>query len=164
MILSAIACIDENNGIGYQGDLLFKNKEDMSFFKRNTLHKPILMGRSTYESIGKPLKGRINIVLTRDKSYNPHPNVLVRHDLLKTLHEFRRVPELILIGGEQLYTQALPYTDRLYLTKVHHSFEHKDTFFPAINEEEWQEYFFKQNTDKKSDYPFTFHAYKRKEL
>ncbi|PAV30361.1 hypothetical protein CIL05_07775 [Virgibacillus profundi] len=161
MILSLIAAVDDSLGLGFENDLLWKNKEDLAFFKQHTNNKVCIMGRKTYESIGSPLKGRINIVLTSDKTYNPHPNALVRHNLSEVLHEFRNVPELVCIGGEQLYTTLLPLADRLYLTKVHHTFSQVDTHFPTIDEDEWSEYFYKQGTEK-SKYKYTFHVYSRK--
>lgn len=161
MILSLISCIDTNMGIGNNGDLLFKNKEDMQFFKQHTISKPVIMGKHTYQSIGKPLANRVNIVLTSDSTYNPHPEVFVRHNLTEVLHEFRNEKEIVVIGGQQLYTTLLPLADRLYLTKVHHEFEHVDTYFPVINEDEWSEYFFKEGSEK-SKYEYTFHVYKKK--
>lgn len=160
MNISMIACIDEQYGIGYNNKLLFKNKEGMQWFKKHTYKKPIVMGRHTYESIGKPLKNRVNIVLTTNKSYNPHPDVLVRHSIDNILHELRHERELMIIGGEQLYTTFLPLSDRLYITKVHHKFNNVDTYFPEFNEDEWKEYYFKEGV-LKSKYPYSFHVYQK---
>ena len=81
MHISLIAAIGKNNEIGLGNKLLWDIKEDMNWFRKHTKNKVVVMGRKTYESIGKPLKGRVNVVLTRNSDYNPHPDVLVRKDI-----------------------------------------------------------------------------------
>lgn len=157
--ISLIVAIDLNNAIGYKNKLLFKNKEDVKWFKEHTLNKICVMGRNTYESIGKPLKNRTNIVLTSKKNYNPHYDVLVRHSLEEVLDEFKNEDEIMIIGGEMLYRQALPIADKLYITKVHYSYKKADTYFPKFDENSWRERYFKDG--KKGMIPYSFHIYER---
>lgn|SRR5690606_4736072 len=157
MIISLIACMDDNNAIGYQNKLLFKNKDDIEWFKQHTINKVCIMGRKTYESIGKPLKHRVNVVLTFDKNYNPHKDVLVYHSIDQILKDFQHEKEIMVIGGSNVYTQFLPLADRLYLTKVHTKYEKADAFFPKYSECDWAERYFREG--KNSIYPYTFHVY-----
>ncbi|WP_145475512.1 dihydrofolate reductase, partial [Staphylococcus hominis] len=105
MHISLIAAIGQNNEIGLDNKLLWNIKEDMNWFRKHTKHKVVVMGRKTYESIGKPLKGRVNVVLTRNPDYNPHPDVLVRKDISEITFEFRNELEVMVIGGETIYKQ-----------------------------------------------------------
>lgn len=163
--ISLIAAIDMNNAIGYKNKLLFKNKEDMQWFKEHTLNKICIMGRSTYESIGKPLKNRINVVLTKNKDYNLElnsfisHNTLIKHDLHEALKCFDDEDEIMIIGGESIYRQAFPYADRLYITKVHHRYDKADSYFPKFDENNWQEKYFRDG--KKGLIPYSFHIYNR---
>lgn len=138
MGISIIAAIGKNGELGYKNKLLWNIQEDMRWFRTNTEHKVVIMGRSTYESIGRPLKNRVNIVLSRDKSYNPHEDVIVEHDLLDAIKRERppHITELMIIGGGQIYEQALPLADKIYLTKVDKEFK-ADTFFPKLGNE-WE--------------------------
>lgn len=157
--ISLIVAIDLNNAIGYKNKLLFKNKEDMKWFKEHTLNKICVMGRNTYESIGKPLKNRINIVLTSRKNYNPHPDILVRHSLEEILDEFKNENEIMIIGGQTLYEQALPLADKLYITRVHYKHDKADSYFPVFYEVNWKERYFRDG--KKGIVPYAFHIYER---
>jgi dihydrofolate reductase len=123
----------QNREIGKGGRMPWHLPEDLTYFKKVTLGKKVLMGRKTYESIGKPLPGRINIVLTRDKSFNP-PGVIVVHSKKEALdllcdHDF-------IIGGAEIYNQFLPYITRVYVTKIFESFE-ADAYFPKF-EGNWE--------------------------
>ncbi|MGE4657264.1 dihydrofolate reductase, partial [Bifidobacterium longum subsp. suis] len=129
MHISLIAAIGQNNEIGLDNKLLWNIKEDMDWFRKHTKHKVVVMGRKTYESIGKPLKGRVNVVLTRNPNYNPHPDVLVRKDISEITFEFRNELEVMVIGGETIYKQFMPFANRLYITHVNHEFK-ADSFFP----------------------------------
>lgn len=159
MILSHIACIDDNNAIGYNNNLLFKSKEDIEWFKLHTMGKVILMGKNTYLSIGKPLKNRINVVLSNDKSFNPHPDVFVRHSLSDVLYEFKDEREIVCIGGQTLYDQTIKLANRLYITRVRYKYKNADSWYPEIDMTEWKEYYFKES--KEGLIPTTFHVYKR---
>ncbi|MFT6916239.1 MAG: dihydrofolate reductase [Motiliproteus sp.] len=143
MRLALMVAQAENRVIGINNTLPWYLPEDLKYFKAVTLGKVIIMGRKTYESIGRPLPGRTNIVVSRDRDYSLEGVTLV-HSLPQALEEARRVSELkgateaLVIGGAELYAQALPYARRLYLTQVHHSVE-GDTFFPELDNAQWQQ-------------------------
>jgi dihydrofolate reductase len=124
-----------NGGLGKDGKLLWHIPDDLRRFKELTMGHPVIMGRKTFESIvdiiGKPLPGRTNIVITRDPNWQ-YENVLVFHSLEEALAKARELDqeEIHIGGGAQLYEQALPYVDRLYLTLVDDNKE-ADAFFPA---------------------------------
>lgn len=159
MILSMIAAVDKNMGIGNENKLLFNIKEDLEWFKQHTHGKPIIMGRSTFESIGKPLKKRINVVLSRNYLFNPGSDVLVRHSVSDILNEFRNELEVVVIGGETIYRQFLPYADRLYITEIDKE-KQADTFFPKFNKNEWIKRFSKRGTDD-TGFSYSFNVYKK---
>ena len=137
--VALIAAKSENGVIGKDGDMPWHLSEDLKFFKRTTLGKPVVMGRKTYESIGKPLPGRPNLVVTRNADWRAD-GVQVFGSLEAALNIAKKLePEEIIIGGgAQIYELALPYTDRMYLTQIHQSFE-GDTFFPNFDTNDWQE-------------------------
>lgn len=160
MYIALIAAIGKNGEIGADNKLLWNIKEDMEWFKQHTRGKVIVMGRKTYESIGKPLKGRINVVLTKDTTYNPHPDVLVRHDMASIFLEFRNEMEVMVIGGEQIYTQFLPFANRLYLTEIDKAFN-ADAHFPKFDRTHWSRYFQKKGTES-TGFRYSFNVYKKK--
>ena len=160
MHVALIAAKGKNGEIGCGNKLLWRIKEDFDWFKRHTRNKIVVMGRKTYESIGKPLKGRVNVVLTRDRDYDPHPDVLVRYDPAEILFEFRNELELMVIGGEEIYKLFLPYANRLYLTEIQKEFE-ADAFFPEYNKAEWSRYFFLEGSEEVG-FNYTFNVYKKK--
>jgi dihydrofolate reductase len=122
----------ETRAIGKENDLLWKIPGDLPRFKRLTTGHPIIMGERTFASIGRPLPGRTNIVLTHDTQFAP-PGVLIAHSLEEALRKAEAEDEeVFVIGGGQVYAQALPVADRLYLTLVHDGAE-GDTFFPAYD-------------------------------
>lgn len=161
MNVSMIACIGANSEIGKDNKLLIRNKEDLSWFKEKTMNKTIVFGRKTYESLNKRmLKGRNIIVLTRNKYYNPHPNIKVRHSVEDIMDQVQSENEIIICGGQKLYEEFLPIANILYLTKVHNEFE-ADTYFPKINKEDWKEIYFRGNREY-CKFPITFHIYERR--
>ncbi|AIW03372.1 dihyrdofolate reductase [Bacillus phage Mater] len=160
MHVSLIAAIDKRRGIGRDNQLLWHIKEDFDWFKNHTRNKTVVMGRKTYESIGKPLKGRLNVVLTRDTDYDPHPDVLVRNDLAQIFFEFRHETELMIIGGETIYTQCLPYANRLYLTEIDKEFN-ADAFFPEFSLDQWNRFFHAKGSDDVG-FNYSFNVYKKK--
>ena len=160
MEISLIAAIGKNREIGYGNKLLWHIKEDFEWFQEKTYNKPVVMGRTTYESIGKPLKRRINIVLSRDRNFNPDPNVLVFSSMAEVLHGFRHYPEVMVIGGENVYKQFLPYASKLYLTEVDKEFT-ADTFFPEFIKEDWLEVF-KRGGIEDTGFGYDFKVYKKK--
>ena len=141
----------ENGVIGRAGGLPWHLSGDLKFFKAQTMGKPLIMGRKTYQSIGRPLPGRPNLAISRDPGFRPE-GVEVFADLAAALVRGRALVaampaegegegprrEIMVIGGGQIYAQALPLADRIYLTEVHAVLE-GDTFFSALDPGEWQE-------------------------
>jgi len=127
---------------------------ELQYFKKITLGKPVIMGRKTFESIGKPLPGRKNIVITRQTSYQ-HPGIEIVHSLETALQAVQDTPEVMIIGGATLYEKAIAYADRLYITKIDLNCE-GDTFFPQWDEKQWRLIEKKQySKDEKNSYDFT---------
>lgn len=130
--MTLIAAVDNNYGIGYQGQLLWHLPADMAFFRKMTMGHTIVMGRKTYDSIGKPLKDRENIVLTTQKLQIP--SVTVIHDIKELVKEQK---EIMIIGGAQIYELCLPLANRILLTEVDANLQ-ADTFFPKIDKKQFQ--------------------------
>ncbi|MGC4103200.1 dihydrofolate reductase [Ferruginibacter sp.] len=163
-MISIIVAAAENNAIGREGELLWTLPNDMKFFKNTTWGLPAIMGRKTYESLGKPLPGRINIVITRQEGWKAE-GVIVAKDINEALQKAKETncKEIFIIGGGEIYKQSMDITDRIYLTRVHHSFADADAFFPAIDENKWQ---LKSNEDfgfdAKHAYSYSFQTWERK--
>ena len=134
--LTLIVAVAENGVIGRDGTLPWRLPEDLKHFRRLTLGNTVLMGRKTWESLGKPLEGRANWVLTRDAAFAA-PGARVLHDLDAALAQPAQ-GELLVIGGAELYRQALPLAGRLELTRVHARVE-GDTHFPDYDPAQWRE-------------------------
>lgn len=137
MILSLIVAVAENGVIGRDGGLPWRLPGDMAHFKATTMGKPIVMGRKTWESLGRALPGRHNIVVTRDAAYVAE-GASVANDLDVALSLAGDVEEVMMIGGAQIYELALPRADRIYITRVHASPE-GDTYFPDLDPGDWKE-------------------------
>lgn len=156
-----IAAAAENNALGKDNELIWHLPDDFKRFKAMTSGHPIIMGRKTFESFPKPLPNRLHIIVTRQKNYQPE-NCLVAHNLEKALSLISDKQDAFIIGGGEIYKQALPFTDKIELTLVHDSFE-ADTYFPEINEKEWklihEEYHPK---DEKHKIDFTYQTFIRK--
>ena len=155
MKLSIIVAMAANGVIGRNNELPWHLPADLQHFKQTTLGKPILMGRKTFESIGRPLPGRTNIVITRDDSYTAQGCVVVTsiEDALKVAagHD-----EVMVIGGAELYRQVLPEAKTIYLTRIHESFE-GDTRFPEIRNTEWHQVErVDHEADEKNPYDYSF--------
>lgn len=157
--VSLIAAVDEAGGLGIRNKLLCHLPADLQRFKSMTLGKPIVMGRSTYESIGKPLSGRLNIVLSRTLSVIE--GVTVLNSIDKVFETTHRHPEIMVIGGEQIYNQFIDMASRIYLTRIHHIFS-ADVFFPNVDHQVWccKESFFLQQ-DQNNQFDMTFFTYER---
>lgn len=130
-----IVAVSNNFGIGYKGDLLFRNKTDLMRFQELTMDNFIVMGRKTYESLPKYLEGRTHVVLTRDKKYKPKDSrVIVEHDVGKIINYYLNTGEqekdLWVIGGAEIYKAFLPYVEEVHLTMIHKSANNVDTYFP----------------------------------
>ena len=133
-IISIIAAIGENRGIGKDNKLLWHIRQDLERFKKLTLGHPVIMGRITFESIGKPLPKRTNIIVTRDKNYKIE-GCLIAHSFQGAIDKAKKEEndEIFIIGGEQIYKQGIDYADKLYLTIVHDNFA-ADAFFPDFSQ------------------------------
>ncbi len=153
--LSIIVAMDENRLIGSDNRLPWHLPADLAFFKRTTMGKPIVMGRKTFESIGKALPGRRNIVITRNPEYSAD-GVEIVHDIDAAMALCAASEEIMLIGGANLYAQTLPRATRLYITRIHHAFD-GDTWFPELDENAWRvekrEDF---DPDHGNPYPYSF--------
>lgn len=155
MRLSAIVAMSKNRVIGKNNLLPWYLPADLKHFKEITLGKPILMGRKTFESIGRPLPGRLNIVITRNINYKA-PGCVVMYSIDAALASISENEEAFIIGGAALFSQLLPRIERLYLTIIHEDFK-GDAFFPEINENEWREIESSHHEpDEKNLYHFSF--------
>jgi len=137
MKISIVVAMAANRVIGRDNQLPWHLPADLKHFKQTTMGKPILMGRKTWESIGRPLPGRTNIVITRDENYDA-PGCVVVHSIEAALQAAAKQDEVMIIGGAEFYRQVLPRTDRIYLTRINEDFE-GDTLFPELISSEWQE-------------------------
>ena len=159
-----IAAVADNLAIGKDNSLLWHISEDLKFFKKTTLGCTVIMGRKTFESIGRPLPGRINIVVTRTDRHTFSENVLVAHSLEEAFVLAETAEkDCFVIGGGEIYRQALPLVNCLYITKVHTVIEDADTFFPEIDQKLWNE--ISSSGIMKNDetgYEFEFITYERK--
>jgi len=160
--ISLIAAMDEAGGIGRNNQLLCHLPADLKHFKTITLGKPIIMGRNTFESIGKPLPGRLNIVLSRTLSIIE--GILIFDSLEKALDQVQDMPEVMIIGGAELYNQTLSQANRLYITVIHHRFD-ADVFFPKIDPAYWvcatKEFCQK---DDRNAYDMTYISYEKNKI
>jgi dihydrofolate reductase len=166
MILSFIAAVSENNAIGIHNTLPWHLPEDLKFFKRTTLGKPVVMGRKTFESLGKPLPGRLNIVLTGNKDWKAPEGVMVCgiNGAIEYLQR-EQVDEAFIIGGGQVFQTTLPMADRLYITRVHTTIPDADAFFPEIDHTHWKLVWEEHHdADAQHKYAFTFQQFERLEL
>jgi len=163
MKLSLIWAMDNNRLIGNHDTLPWKLPADMQWFRKHTMNKPILMGRKTFESIGKPLPKRTNIVLSRQKDLKIEGCIVVQ-----SLDEAKAVApdadELMVIGGAEIYALLLPQADQLYITHIEESFE-GDAWFPAYDLELWQRTQYESHqADEKNAYDYHFEVWQRNPL
>ena len=160
--IQAIVAIDENGAIGRQGGLLCHMPADMRHFKEVTMGHSIVMGRKTFESFPRrPLPGRQNIVITRNAGWQ-YPGVTVANSLEDAVAA-AQTDVVFIIGGAQVYEQALPLVDVLHLTRIHARWASADVFFPALNMDEWQEVSREHHTsDHRNAYEFDFITLKRR--
>lgn len=137
MLLSLIAAVAENRVIGVHNQLPWRLPADLKRFRAITWGKPVLMGRKTFESIGKPLPGRLNVVMTRNTCYRAAECSVV-HSLDEAMEISIGHAEMIAIGGASVYEQVLPRAQRMYLTLIHHTFP-GDSYFPTVDYGEWRQ-------------------------
>ena len=162
MKISCIVAADSNNGIGKNNQLLCHLPADLKYFKNLTTHHAILMGRKTFDSIGKPLPNRTNIIVSRSDLNIEGTYCFNSIDEGISFAKSQNETELFIIGGDSIYKQSMDVLNTVYLTRIHHSFE-ADAFFPALQEEYWQ---LNQNefhaADEKNKFEFSFQTYNRK--
>ncbi|MFC3156472.1 dihydrofolate reductase [Gilvimarinus japonicus] len=142
MQVAMIVACGHDNAIGKDNAMPWHLPADLQYFKCVTLGKPIMMGRKTYESIGRPLPGRLNIVISRDPSWPAPEGVKCVTNIPEAIALARAEAdgdEVMIIGGEQIYRAALPYTDRIYKTEIAVTVEGADAFFPELSAENWRE-------------------------
>ncbi len=155
--LALVVAVAENGVIGKNNSLPWRLPKDLAYFKQTTMGHPIIMGRLTFDSIGRPLPGRENIVVTRQHDWQSE-GVSVAHSLTDALEKARCHANnwAMLIGGANLYQQALPFCQRLYLTEVHASVA-GDAYFPAFDRREWTEVSRQRHeADASNPYPYSF--------
>ncbi len=160
--IHAIVAIDENGAIGRQGDLLCHLPADMKHFKEETMGHSIVMGRKTFESFPRrPLPGRQNIVITRNDTWQ-YPGVTVVHNLEEAI-AVAETDTVFIIGGAQVYEQALPLVDVLHLTRIHARWASADVFFPPVDMDQWLEVEREHHeSDHRNAYEFDFITLKRR--
>jgi dihydrofolate reductase len=159
-MISLIAAIAENKVIGKDNRLVWHLPVDMRFFKNTTMGHTLIMGRKTFESFGKPLPGRKSIVITRQKDYR-YEGVKVVHSLDEAIKAAPVDEEVFIAGGAEIYRQAMPLCERMYLTIVHHDFE-GDTWFPPIDYGQWKLLSSEKHpADEKHAYAFSINVYER---
>lgn len=161
-MLSFIVAMDQNNVIGYQNEMPWHLPKDLRFFKEKTTSHTIVMGRKTFESIGKVLPNRKHIVLTSKNDGFPD-EVEIVHDIKTIVERFKdKQEEVFVIGGGGIFKQLMDDVSRLYVTKIAHTFE-GDVFFPEIHEEEWQITSREKGIkDDRNPYDYEFIQYDRK--
>ncbi|AXB56324.1 dihydrofolate reductase [Flavobacterium fluviale] len=156
-----IAAAAENNALGKNNELVWHLPNDFKRFKSLTTGHHIIMGRKTFESFPKPLPNRVHVVITRQENYKPEGCIVV-DSIEKAIAVCPENEDSYIIGGGEIYNLALPFTDIIELTKVHHTFE-ADTFFPKINKNEWVLVESEENQkDEKHLYDYTYETYIRK--
>ena len=159
-MISIVVAASENGVIGAQGDLPWRLSDDLKRFKATTMGKPIVMGRKTWESIGRALPGRQNIVITRRQGFLADGCDVVR-SMDEAICAAGDAGEIMVIGGSQIYELFLPVAQRLYLTRVHADVE-GDAFFPAVDEGEWQLVAEETHSaDKQNEFDYSFRTYER---
>jgi dihydrofolate reductase len=160
MIISLITAMDNNRLIGKENGLPWKIPADLQFFKKATMSKPIVMGRKTYDSIGRALPGRQNIVITRDNDFVAE-GCVIANSLEHAITLAADAEEIMIIGGANIYQQFLTSADRLYLTRVQGEFE-GDAWFPEIDFSQWQLTEKEDHrADEKNECDYSFEIYER---
>ncbi len=164
-MISIIVAVAENNVIGKDNALVWHLPADMKFFKEKTSGHCIITGRKNYESIPekfRPLPNRTNIVITHQKAYDA-PGAIVVGSIEAAIEKAKQTgeKEVFIIGGAEIFKQSMHLTDKIYLTKIYHSFE-GDTFFPELNYNEWKEVKRVDCTaDEKNKYDYSFFEYEK---
>ena len=161
IVLSLLVAADEGNVIGKNNQLPWHLPNDLKYFKNLTWGLPIVMGRKTYESIGKPLPGRTNIVITRNKNYTAE-GIMVVHTIDEALNvaQEKGAHEIFVIGGAEIFNSVFKNANRIYLTRIHHRFE-GDVFFPELHKDWTLAKKHHYAADEKNAYAHTFQVWER---
>lgn len=160
MKLSLIVAMATNRTIGINKQMPWHLSADLKKFKKITMGQPIIMGRKTFESIGRPLPGRENIIISRDPGYQQQ-GCLVFNNLDSALQHCAESDEVFVIGGATLYEATLARADRLYITEIQQAFD-GDTWFPEINQQQWHEVAREDiNDDSSVDFNYSFITYEK---
>ena len=163
MKISSIVAVSNNLAIGVDNDLPWHLPNDLKFFKNTTHGHHVLMGRKSFESIGRPLPGRTNIVITRNEDYY-HSGIIVKHSIVDGIRyaQDAGVDNLFILGGSNVYFQTIDLWDRLYITKVDTHIDNATAFFPKLDESKWklisEE---KHSHDEKNKFDHNFCIYER---
>ena len=156
-----IVAVNKHGIIGKNNDMIWHIPEDMKHFRRETMHNIVIMGRKTYDSIGRPLPNRENIIITRDEKFSS-TDLVVTHSIEEAIQHCKNQAEVFIIGGDTIYKQTLSIATKLYITRVDTVIEDGDAYFPEINAVEWkkvsEEYFEK---DEKNEFNYCFEVYER---
>ena len=154
-MISIIVAVAKNGVIGDKNSLLWRLREDMIHFRTTTSGHPVVMGRKTYDSIGRPLPKRTNVVITRDTELQIE-GCTMAHSLTEAVEMFDSSEEVFIIGGAQIYSQAMPIADRLYLTIIDKEYE-GDSSFPEIDYNSWRQISCEKfERGEEFEYPFSF--------
>lgn len=159
-MISLIVAASANNAIGKNGKLLWSLPNDMKFFKNTTWGMPIIMGRKTFEDVNEPLNGRVNIVITRNGDWKK-PGTIVVNNLQAALAEAEKTncKEIFIIGGGEIFKEAILIADRIYMTRVHATLD-GDAFFPVIDDTKWDLVFNEDfPIDQKHAYAYSFQTW-----
>lgn len=156
-MISLIVAHDENRVIGYENKMPWHLPGDLQYFKMQTMGKPIVMGRKTFESIGKPLPGRRNIVISRNPNYQA-AGIEVVSSLEEAFELTKDAEETMVIGGEQIFKLAMPHASKLYITHIYHQFQ-GDTFFPSY--EGWKKVSCQDELHSNEGYTFQYCIYEK---
>ncbi|MBP9742049.1 MAG: dihydrofolate reductase [Burkholderiales bacterium] len=159
--ITLVVAMNKNNAIGVNNNLPWHIPEDLAHFKQITLNKPIIMGRKTFESIGRILPGRENIVITRD-IYWHYEGITVFHSLEQAIKDNAFHPEICIIGGGEIFKQALAFADCLYITIIDITLDNADVFFPQVDFTQWQLVNYHQIISKDHSIRCEFKEYIRK--
>ena len=162
MRISLIAAMAKNRVIGINNTLPWHLPADLKHFKTLTMGHHILMGRKTYESIGKPLPGRTTVIITRNENYQV-PGCVVVSSIQEAIASCTGDEEIFFVGGAELYGQALSHADRLYLTEIQQEYE-GDASFPEYDQNQWQETSREKHMDEASALEYHFVTYDRKSI
>lgn len=159
-MITIIAAVAENNALGKDNQLIWHLPADLKRFKKVTSKHHVIMGRKTYESLGKPLPNRTNIIITHNNNFKAE-NCVIVNSLQQAIEASKEDDNPFILGGAEIYKQAIKIADKLDLTFVHHQFN-ADVFFPEIDKNVWKETSREDfKADDKNKYDFSFVTYLR---